>query len=192
MARQFIIPPPTPALNSGPRYFFNEDPFDEPIATSYLGTPVYSNLIFLPDDVAVGNPTTVDPNNGKQQLRIDTVLFTIDMQKNIKKTTVQGRDGTVKEYISDGDYMINIKGAIVSPYPLVFPKDDVNLLIKYCKLKTQVPVVSAFLDLFEISDVVIDTYSFAEKLGSRNELGFELNCLSDRPIDFQLNPNRGL
>lgn len=193
MIKNFIIPPQPPLNNDLiPRYFYSPDPEDEPIYTSYLGTPVYSNLIFSSDGVDVGNPTSLDPDNGKQDLRIDTVLFDVSMTKNIKVTDIQGRNGTIKEYISDGDYMINIKGAIVSPYPLVFPKEDVDLLIRYSKVSTEIKVFSFFLDLFSITDIVIKEFKLSEKLGHRNQVDFEINALSDRAIEFRLNPNKGL
>lgn len=194
MSRGFTIPPPrVSAIDLIPKFLsLNHEPQDDPIAVSYLGTPVYSNLIFLSEGVDVGNPTTLDPDAGKRDLRIDTVLMTVDMTKNIVKTPIQGRNGTVKEYISDGDYMINIKGAIVSPYPLKYPQDDVDLLIRYLKVNTQIGVASFFLELFGISDIVIEKYRIAEKLGSRNEVPFEIDAISDTPIEFQLNPNNGV
>lgn len=197
MSRDFKLPFPTaPLITVGhaaiQRYNFTPEPFDEAEFTSYLSTPVWSNLIFSPEGVDVGSPTTVNPDAGKQQLRIDTVLFTVELPKNIVKTEIQGRNGTVKEYISDGDHMINIKGAIMSPYPMVFPREDVDILLRYCKLNVQVPVISFFLDLFGITNIVIERLKIAEKLGSRNEVPFEIDALSDMPLEFQLNPNKGI
>ena len=183
MAREFTIPPPNPIGTIGlaaRKINFTPDPADDPIATTYLSTPVYSNLVFLPT------------GDIQDQLRIDTVLIVVDQTKNIVKTPIQGRNGTVKEYISDGDYMVNIQGMIVSPYPLVFPKEELDLLIKFCLVGEQIPVTSFFLDMFGITDIVIETYKVSEKRGSRNEVPFEINASSDRPIEFQLNPNRGV
>lgn len=190
-----ILPIYTPALNNGliPRYTYDKPPEGDPaIATSMLGTPIYSNLTFLSEEVDVGNPTTVDPNAGKKDLRIDTVLFIVTQPKNIVKTPIFGRNGTVKEFISDGDYLINITGAIVSPEPTTFPIDDVDLFIRYMTLQTQLPVASFFLDLFGIHSIVIEEYEVGEKVGTRNEVPFTIRALSDEPLEFELNPNRGL
>lgn len=194
MSRSFTTPPPrVSALDLIPKFIsLRAEPEDDPIGVTYLGTPVYSNLIFLAEGANIGNPTTLNPDEGKRDLRIDTVLMTVDQTKNIVKTAIQGRNGTVKEYISDGDYMINIKGAIVSPYPLQYPQDDVDLLIRYMKVNTQIGVASFFLQLFGISDIVIEKYRIAEKLGSRNEVPFEIDAISDTPLEFQLNPNNGV
>ena len=156
----------------------SEDPADAPIDKTYLGTPVYSNLIFLTDNT-----------NIESDLRIDTVLMSVDQSKEIVKTAIQGRNGTVKEYISLGDYVVNIKGAIVSPFPEKYPKDDIDLLLRYLSLDKQVGVSSFFLELFNISEIVIERYSVSEKIGSRNEVPFEITAVSDTPLEFQLNPN---
>lgn len=193
--KKFVAVPPRPALNSDfgiKRYDAGEDPVDTYDMTSYLGTPVWSNLIFSSDGVDIGNPTTIDPNNGKKDLRIDTVLFDVELPKIIVKTEVFGRNGTVKEFISQGDYMIGIKGMIVSPYPNQFPADDFDLLVKYCELETQVPVISQFLDRFGITSIVIMRGRYFEIMGYRNQIGFEIEAVSDSPLEFQLNPNKGL
>jgi hypothetical protein len=165
---------------------------DQAIATSFLGTPVYSNLTFLAEGSGVGTPTTLDPDAGKRDLRIDTVLLTVQMTRNIVRTAIPGRDGTVKEYVSDGDYLVSVQGAIVSEFPTVFPREDVDLLNRYCLSKQSVSVSSFFLDVFQITTVVIEDVKFLEKEGSRNEVPFELQMWSDRPIEFRLNPNRGV
>ncbi len=193
---KFVPVPPRPALNSDfgfKRYKVGtEDPVDTYDMTSYLGTPVWSNLIFSADGVDVGQPTTLDPDNGKKDLRIDTILFEVELPKLIVRTEIVGRNGTIKEYISDGDYQIMAKGLIVSPYPNQFPADDFDLLIKYVNVNTQISVISQFLDRFGITSVVIMRGRYFEIMGYRNQVGFELEMVSDRPIEFQLNPNRGL
>lgn len=194
MASEFIIPqnpplgvlvrpyvPPSPPVD---RSFptqkdytaITEDATDQVIKTSYLGTPVFSNLIFDAE------PDT--PENFA--LEIDTVLMTVSMTKNIVKTPLQGRDGTVKEYISDGDYMVDIRGEIVSEQPNVYPKDLVARLVNLCRVKHQLNVSSFFLQLFSVSAIVIDDYEVAEKLGSRNSVPFSIRASSDTPIELQL------
>lgn len=194
MSRPFIIQPPRPALNSdiGKRYSFTPDPTDDYDQVSTLGTPVWSNFILLAEGTDVGNPTTLNPNNGKRNLRIDTCLIVVQLPKIVQKTEIQGRNGTVKEYISRGDYQITVKGSINTPYPMVFPKDDIDLLNQFGKLQTSIPVSSKYLDIFGITDIVLESITVSEKLGYRNEVDFEIQAVSDQPLEFSLNPNRGL
>src|SRR6188768_455318 len=118
-----------------PRYDITPEPTDDQIAQSYLGTPVYSNLEFLKVS-GTSRDNSLDVNgqdNGAEvMLRVDTVIIEVMQTKNIVITPIQGQVtggqnengklkifSTVKEYISGGDYMINISGMIVSQYPNV-------------------------------------------------------------------------
>lgn len=150
---------------------------DEVIATSYLGTPVYSNLIFD------ANPDT--PEN--EDIRLDTVLFTVTQLRNIVKTEIQGRNGTVKEYINNGDYQIEVNGKVVSPEPLVKPVDQITALKNVFDLNSEIEVSSAFLNLFNIGTVVVEEYTFAEQAGYVNEVNFTVRMVSDEPIEILVN-----
>jgi hypothetical protein len=71
---------------------------DEPVQKfiSKLGTVVYSNIIF--------NAGVILDENGVADnwldFRIDDVLLSVSQSKKIVTTEIQGRDGTVKEYLS--------------------------------------------------------------------------------------------
>ncbi|MCU9930979.1 DUF6046 domain-containing protein, partial [Escherichia coli] len=90
----------------------------------------------------------------------------------------------VREYISDGDYQVNIIGSIVSTEALVYPVDEVGLLIRYCKVNREIGFVCDFLAQFGIEYLVIENFTISEKLGSRNEVPFEISAWSDEPIEF--------
>lgn len=150
---------------------------DQPIGKTYLGTPVYSNLIFNAD------PDT--PEN--RDLILNDIIMEVSQFRNIVTTPIAGRNGTVKEYISDGDYLISIKGAIVSPQSNVYPKSKIVALKNICRLEKEVAVSSNFLDVFDITYVVINDYTFSEKVGSRNEQPFTINMISDEPIEIKVN-----
>jgi hypothetical protein len=194
----FIIPP-SPAVaivdRTVQRYVFTPDPEDETLFRSYLGTPVWSPLEFMKTSgTSLDNSRGVGEANGNSQvlLRIDTVLHQVNQPKNIVKTPIAGRDGTVKEYISDGDYMLDIRGEIISQFPLVYPKDDVKIFIELMRLKKQIPIASDFLQLFGIDAIVVEDWGIAEKLGSRNEVPFYITAVSDMAEEIILNPIKSL
>lgn len=172
------------------RYTIDEEQSDEANFVSVLGTPVYSNLEFLKTSgTSADNSQAVGEQRGNSQtlLRIDSCVMVVTQTKEIVRTAIQGRNGTVKEYISDGDFMVNIRGAIMSDFPNVYPREDVELFIEIMGLKKSIPIASMFLDMFSIQEMVVENYLIAEKLGSRNEVPFEINALSDYPIEFKLN-----
>ena len=96
---------------------------DEPVGTSSLGTPVYSDLTLLgleyTDNITgelqkLANDqyrnSTNQPVAGNNSgigiafyMNIETVLITVNRAARVIKTPIQGRDGTVKEYIGLDD-----------------------------------------------------------------------------------------
>jgi len=166
------------------KFYGIDDPGrDAPVATSYLGTPVFSNIDFLE-----GSSKNLE---GEQieydSLVVNTVLFAVNQQKNIVRTAIQGRNGTVKEYISDGDYDITIRGLIVSPDAEKYPTDDVLKLVEILKVQNNIEIASRFLnDYFSITNIVIASYSLPENEGFQNVQAFEINAYSDEPVELAI------
>jgi Domain of unknown function (DUF6046) len=77
-------------------------------------------------------------------------------------------------------------GAIVGELPNVYPKDVVRRLINFCKIPDSIIVTSGFLGIFNINQIVIESYTISEKMGSRNSVPFEIYAISDLPIEIQL------
>ncbi len=172
---------------------------------SYLGTPIFDQVqiqggnFFEIEDVEGANPIAYEG------IVIQSALMDISMSKNIVKTAIQGRDGTVKEYVSLGDYIINIQGNIIgvtegngidsvgniitgnkignigNRYPVI----DTKRLIQICKVGDSVEITSEFLQMFGISAMVITDFKFAQMQGSRNMQPFQITALSDTPINLE-------
>lgn len=140
---------------------------EKKVAETYLNTPVFDNIIF---DVEGEN------------LRIDTVLIDVSQTKNIIKTAIQGMNGTIKEYIADGDYDIGIKGIIVSENR-DYPQQDVETLIEILKRPEAIKIASNFLNVLGISTIVIESYSLHQN-EVVNQQVFEINAVSDKPQEL--------
>jgi hypothetical protein len=155
------------------------EPSDTEVAKSrYLNTPIYSNLIIEGGEYTDENGASVSYS----EMTIDLVLMEINNQKNIIKTSLQGRNGTVKEYISDGDYSIKITGKLFGDGMNSYPSDLVSNLHNICLAPVALTVSSDFLKLFNINSIVIESYNFHQTEGMRNVQEFTLNCLSDREL----------
>lgn len=155
---------------------------------SFLNTPVFSNLVFEPDPISGGVGSFTDIDGTEQTfngLRIDTVLFQISMSKNIVKTAIQGFNGTVKEYTSDGDFQITVNGSIVSENPNLYPEQGVKDFLQLMSIPEPLTVTSEFLSFFGISNVVVDSYSMQQLSGFRNVQPFTIQMLSDTPIELR-------
>lgn len=168
-------------------YYLAEDIFIESAfkngSSAFFGTPVYNGLRF--------ETGVYRDNEGKEvrypAVELDTVLFDVAMTRNIVKTVVQGRNGTIKEYISDGDFDVNIKGVICSSDPRLYPEEEVSKLLQILKATSSVAVGSEFLNqMFGIYNLVIESYSFEMVAGFQNIQRFTMKCISDEPLEFKL------
>lgn len=146
---------------------------------SILGTPVFSDLKLTSTrhiDFALG------PEDVSETVHLLWALVEVQQNKNIVKTKVQGRDGEVKEYISDGDYSITIRGAFADTFKKSYPKDAVKKLIRMCKVKEALKVTSEYLLMFDVHQLVIESFRFSQEEGKQNIQKFELHCSSDEPL----------
>lgn len=170
----------------------NEFGIEESKIESYLGTPVF-------DQVKIAGGSYIDAEDPKkpvipyESLTLQTVLLEVIQSKNIVTTAVQGRSGTIKEYVSDGDYSITMTGGVVGEmddagkiqdlgnfYPVV----DTKLLIEICKVPRALTITSEFLQLFGINEVVITDYTLNQPESVRNIQPFQISMLSDVPIEL--------
>lgn len=167
---------------------------------SYLGTLVYGPLIFNSgryfeqDDVLQEDPIQYEG------LKMHTVLTQVSMVKNVIVTPINGRNSTVKEYISDGDYNISIFGSLVGENVGDLFDDVENAEIQdignfapevdMARLKTiltvpdAITLTSDFLSIFNISTCVVVDFNIPQKEGTRDMQPFQINLLSDTPIDL--------
>jgi len=158
-------------------------PFQKPAQTfeqdngkSYLGTPVYSYIEFPEGSYETLKGERIDFDG----VRINEVLLEVSMTKNIVTTAIQGRNGTIKEYVNDGDYNITITGKLVNQQN-AFPELALNALKEICKVPDTLVINSPFLQYFDITACVILDYRFIEVEGFRNVVDFSINILSDVP-----------
>jgi hypothetical protein len=117
-----------------------------------------------------------------EELTMNDAIAAISKRKNIVTTQLVGMDGTVKEYINDGDFGINLvvgvqavkDGKIVDEYP----SDGITQLRQFFDVKEAIYVHSDFLELFDISKVVVQNFSVTQSTES-NYQAIELSMLSD-------------
>ena len=171
---------------------------------SYLGTPIFDPItikggnFFELDDIEESNPINYDG------LLIPASIVEVTQTKNIITTAMQGRDGTIKEFISDGDFSITITGIIigqnegtagtkdarVKDIGNVYPEDDVKKLITICKVPDSIEIISDFFGFFTDSNrqntrYVITNYSIPQREASIDTQPFQISILTDTAIDLE-------
>ena len=140
---------------------------------SKLGTVIYSNLIF--NAVKGGDVTW-------EAFQCDDILFSVSQSKKIITTEIQGRDGTVKEYIGLDDYQIQMTGRISGGYN-VYEKELVAQLKKILSVGQPLAVSSWYLQNLGITDLVIKDFNFGQNEGEYSTQYFTINALSDNVIE---------
>ena len=163
---------------------FRQQELPEPVGYSALGTPVFDNV-----KIEAGSYEFDGQTIEYDELVVDTVLLDVGQTKNIVKTAVQGRPGTVKRYASKGDYYITIRGQIVNnENNLKYPEEEVLNLIKVLESNESLDIVSKFLQALDIFEVVVTGYRLPQTT-SQNSQPFEIRCLSDEPFEFIISDN---
>ena len=120
---------------------------------------------------------------GEGVLLINDVAMNVSLQKEIVKTAIVGRAGTIKEYITDGDYQIsmsvglvsvNDQGEIIDQYP----ERALAQLREILERPEALEVSSAFLDVFGITHIVVAGFS-AKQMTHSNRQVIDITAMSD-------------
>lgn len=126
-----------------------------------------------------------DDIEGVPGVFIEGAIIEAGQQRNIVTTSIQGMDGTVKEFINNNDLNVVIRGYFADNSPEVYPSAKVKALKAYLDSPVALKVTNVFLnDYFEVVNLVCTSYSFKQVEGVRNVQYFEASFISD--IDFQI------
>lgn len=159
---------------------------DQPLdLKSLLGLPIYDAL-----EIEAGSYTLYNPDGSTQTVDFDGMILdkgiiNLSQRKNIVKTRVAGRDGTVKEYIGLDDYDVYFYGFITDP-GIKFPIEELRILEGILNAPTALRVSSRVLDLFGIDSIVVQAYNLNPDPGFNNRQPITIRALSDTPINLDL------
>ncbi len=146
-----------------------------------FGLPVFDILTFI--------GTNYNTPDGKiitlETTSFGTALMEVSQCKNIVRTPVQGRNGDVFEYCSDGNYSIQIRGVLTSNGQDVYPTELAKQLISFCQAPVSFAVASTILKKFGVQQIIITDFSFPQLEGMRNVVPFNLQCLSETPFEIK-------
>lgn len=165
-------------------------------ATAYdqieqVGYDKKGGLFGLPiwDTVTLIAPAYTDDSGngiGVGRFQLDIAIIEVSNDRNIVKTKIAGRNGTIKEYMSDGDFDVSIKGSLVNEYANIPPYNLIHNLDAISKCPETLSVESNLLNHLNIFNLVIEDYTLKQRQGARNIYDFELQCVSDTPFDLDV------
>lgn len=128
---------------------------------------------------------------GEGVLMINDATINVSLQKHVVQTALVGHKGTIKEYITDGDYQVNISvglvavdgsGEIIDQYP----ERAVAQLREILKREEALEVSSAYLNLWGITHLVVTGFSARQMTHSNRQL-IEITAVSDREYVIESN-----
>lgn len=144
--------------------------------------------------------TSLEINVDNNSFIFNEVIMSITQERNIVTTPLQGRDGTIKEFISNGDYVITVDAGIVQGGSYTenedtevsyknpkntYPRAELERLCKILTLPQSIPVQSSFLNVFGITSVVVKSFSLTQETHS-NRQGIQMQLLSDKPYEIKV------
>lgn len=124
------------------------------------------------------------------ELEITDAVAAVSRERRIVSTGLVGRDGTVKEYINAGDWAVNIvvgvqalRGGVITDD---YPDEEMRRLCEFLEENKSLEVYSAFLDIFDITKIVIKSYSATQATES-NYQAVSISAVSDEDYEIYSN-----
>ena len=161
-------------------------------ASEYVGKEKNPELLDLGELEGRTWLTSLALKHGGKEFVFNECLISLNMEKNIVTTALQGRNGTIKEYISDGDYNITIDAGISNytidqegGHNIDYPIDAVAELKNILSLPETLEVQSDFLEIFGIKSAVVKSFDLQQETHS-NRQSINIQMLSDEPYEIRL------
>lgn len=108
----------------------------------------------------------------------------ISQSKNIVKTAINGVKGTIKEYIADGDLIINMN-VVLGGLSDIYPLDELKSLQSILDENKNIIIYSKILnDVLGVTRVVVEGYSFTPTTWSSVQ-EVKISLLSDMTYKFE-------
>lgn len=126
-----------------------------------------------------------DIRGDEHTLELENAVISITGTKNIVRTPLVGRRGSVKELISIGDYKISI-AAFIKSSDGSYPEAQITRMKELYNIDESVELVSALTDLLldEGDRVVITDIQYPPTPGVEDGQAVTLECETDSPFEL--------
>ena len=110
-----------------------------------------------------------------------TALITINSDKNVVVSRIQGRDYSRKELVSNGDIKFTVSGQITSGMPDIYPESEIKKFLKVMQYKGVVRVNNQVLDQFGISNILITDFNISPREGYKALQNYTFSAIGLQP-----------
>lgn len=159
------------------------------LVTQYLNKEIWLPVLFT------GLSTSDFPAGGMVvrpgELLLPYTTVKISSKKNIVKTPLAERKGSVRELFSTDDYQIALKGFLIDEQNRRWPDKEINLLRKLYDENQALTLDNALTNIFlDDRRVVIEAFDMPEVEGGRNHIRpFSLTLESDSIFTLEVAAN---
>ena len=159
----------------------------ESMTASGAGVPITDRAYWESRFVLCTLRFRAQTKDGPLEVELADAVAAVSRERRIVSTAMTGRDGTVKEYINEGDWAINLTvgvqategGQITDEYP----SEALRALRRVLDVQAAIEVQSEFLSIFDITHVVVRSYS-ASQMTEANYQTVSISLVSDEPIEL--------
>lgn len=159
----------------------------EPITTGAAGIPITDREYWEGRYVLCPVRLRAQTESGTLELELPDAVAAVSRERRIVSTALTGRDGTVKEYINEGDWAVNLvvgvqaveNGEILDDYP----SEALRELRRLLDVKAAIEVQSEFLAIFDITKIVIKSYG-ATQMTEANYQALTISAVSDEDYEI--------
>jgi hypothetical protein len=139
--------------------------------TDWYGRPVFGDL------------TLRRKENDGDEMRFMNAVITVEQTKTIVQTALQGRNGSITEYIAMAGHIITVNGSLIGE---AYPKDETEKLVRMLQESVPLKAVSEFLMMFNIYDVICNYYKFPQEITGECRQLVELKFISHEDHELTL------
>lgn len=124
---------------------------------------------------------------GGEAMEIGLAVASVSRERRIVSTALTGRDGTVKEYINEGDWSVSLTLELMGEDGEdEWPGDKLTELRKILEAKERIEVASEFLKVFDITHVVVKSWSVMQET-EWNAQTVTVSAVSDEDYEIYSN-----
>lgn len=144
-----------------------------------LGTPVFGSVVFERGVYSQADGSLVNYS----EVLIPSALLTISLANEVVTTILQGRGGSIKEYVTSGDYIIQLS-AIITNENGAEPIAELNDLNTLSIVPNSVGIINKLLNSLGVTKVVIENINVQQLQGRLDSVQLTMNLRSDNDINL--------
>ena len=120
-----------------------------------------------------------------QGIEFPSAIVEVSATQLWAKNKVNGRQGTVKQFLGLGDYEISVEAVVVSENGRDYPEKQMKTWQNIFQVGKELSVTYQHLQVFGIDTVIINSFTINQKKGHEGTYEFSFSLSSHSTINLQ-------